>query len=207
MAWTTQYEAVSLPDASTPVWTKSGGGGTEEISPAGYLHLTSAAGAGIYYDSATDTDLKSETGVTVETKMRVLVGEPFDWPTWASGVSSIEIHVNDIGATTKYCFVGIFSDGVAVSPSNDYYAFDTTDAYHIYRVTLKNEITYVYVDGVLRLTEPTINDSGGAVNERIVFSGDINGVLGIDTLWDYVYINNGGAVSPKNQQLKQNKYR
>lgn len=49
--WTNKYEAVALPEASSPAWTKTANEGTEEINPADILHLNVPTGASktIYY--------------------------------------------------------------------------------------------------------------------------------------------------------------
>lgn len=186
LGWDVLYEANELPDAATPAWTKTGGV-TAEISPAGFLHAVSGNGLGYRIE---DANISNSVGVTMEARLKVISGQVNDWPDWVNASSLIWTNIDG----TKYISFWFYSDGVWAWPSENNYLMDTTDDYHTYHFTVKNDVAKLYIDGVLRLTETSFESL--VQNKNFSFDPDGNWVAGIETSWDYVYYSYGGAFVP-----------
>jgi len=186
--WTTQYEANELPDAATPAWTKSPSfdATTEEISPAGYLHLVSNTDGDTAYKK-TDSNLSNAIGTTVEAKIQAI-----SVPTRAAGLDAIGVYIYD---GTRSVVMYIYSDAVELYDGGSiaYYEMDTTDDYHTYHMTLKGTAAKVYVDGVLRVSGET--PATTAVKQIMFAGGDWWGAA-VESSWDYLYYRTDGAFPP-----------
>lgn len=195
MAWTVQYEANELPDAATPAWTKNAGNGeTEEVSPAGYFH---ALGLGDYTTLSyliSDSNLSDSTGFTFEARVRVLAGNTCDMEgAWTNNYAAADFSL-DSGDE----YIGIYTDAVIfISGSGQKYSMDTTDDYHTYRVTIKDGVSKLYVDGTLRMTATP--DTATNPSPSLDFQPQYGGSSGIavETSWDYVYYDTTGAYAPE----------
>lgn len=181
--WTVKYEANELPEEATPAWTGGGlgPGEGEEISPAGYLHLETEEGSKFYQLDVSDFD--ASVGLTVETRLKII----------SSAGDDIQIRIDDL---TNSIILKIHESGVQLTQVTDEeeatYAMDTTDDYHIYRITKINQTVKVYVDGVLRLTG-TANVEG---EEGFVSFGAFGPSEGQESSWDYFYYRTDGAFAP-----------
>ena len=182
--WKAKYEANELPDAATPAWTKENfNADTEEISPAGFLHLISNVDGSVEY-YRTESGLDNSTGTTIEARVKMVSGY-----TLAESTDAMALQLND---GVQQVFLDIYSDAIATK--GETYEMDTTDDYHTYRVTVKAGITKVYVDGVLRITDET---SWTSAAKEIHFMGGYWEGGSIESSWDYVYYRTDGAVAPK----------
>jgi len=196
--WTVKYEANELPDGATPAWTKYGDASTIEISPAGYLHvISSALLGGISYEIA-DVNFLDSIGATVEFRMKVISGQVDDNFN-SNGFSYFYVMVTK-GDNSWASPWAIYSNAIRAQPSLNQYLMNTTDDYHIYRVTAKDGIAKLYIDGILRFTETTINIGAGGPGFH--FGPEENGVAGIETSWDYVYYRTDGAFAPEEERPK-----
>jgi len=187
MAWTVQYEANELPDAATPAWTKSGtfGATTEEISPAGYLRTVTENGKIVSYYIA-DSNFSVATGWTMEARLKIISGYTHDPFVDATGLT---VRATD---DTDSIYADIYTDGIDVNGT--FYAFDTTDDYHTYRMTRKDTVINFYIDGVL--AETVTNAVSGTATGQIWYEPSYyaGGVVEVST--DYVYYRTDGAYPP-----------
>jgi len=172
--WNVRYEANEL-----PVWTKSGSFTTEKISPAGYLHLVSGESVG-YYNIEPGFD--ASVGLTIETRLKIISEDSV----------GLQIVVDDnthfwrLKLSESY----IQLEGVSEEEGITYH-IDTTDDYHIYRITKLNEVIKVYVDDILRLT-CTANAEGG--EPSLIFGNTDSEIQ--ESYWDYLYYRTDGAFAP-----------
>jgi len=179
--WTTQYNANELPTAATPAWTKEGAFATEEISPAGILHIISDAVSGYGLYGRYSLNFSNSAGGTLEVKLKIVeADEEYD----------CYFLLRD---GTKNHEVAITNTSVILSPniSPQTYSMNTTDDYHTYRLTGQGSTSKLYIDGILRLTHT--NPGSSAVNG--VEFGNVT-PTGSELLWDYVYYRTDGAFKP-----------
>lgn len=180
--WTGKYEANELPTEATPAWAGGGQIGAAEISPAGYLHLETEAEQSKFYQLNV-SDFDASIGLTAETRLKVI----------SSNGTDIQVRIDDL---TNSIILKIHESGVQLTQVTDEeeatYAMDTTDDYHIYRITKINQTVKVYVDGVLRLTG-TANVEG---EEGFVSFGAFGPSEGQESSWDYFYYRTDGAFAP-----------
>ena len=188
--WLTRYEADQLPTAAIPVWTKVGGftADTEEISPAGFLHLVSNDSGEATY-SQNESGIDNAVGTTIELRVKMISGYTF-----ADQINSMSLELRD---GVRQVWLDIYSDAIATK--GETYEMDTTDDYHIYRVTVKGTETKVYVDGVLRITD---NTSWAGAQKYVLFTGGSWYEGSIESSWDYVYYRTDGAFAPITLTLK-----
>ena len=181
--WATQYEANELPTAATPAWVKTGSATTEEISPAGFLHLVSKATDEITY-FIEDVSLDNSVGVTLEARVKMVSGYTF-----ADGSDAMSLVGRD---GVRGWFLDIYSD--TIDTGFGQYSMDTTDDFHTYRVTVIGTTQKVYVDGVLVITATLVG--GGSGDTKIFFKGGYFSGAVIESSWDYVYYRADGAFAP-----------
>lgn len=193
-AWTVQYEADVLPTAATPVWTKSGGFGadTEEISPAGILHTINSAGGIVSYFIA-DNSFNVATGWTVEAKLKIVSGY-----TYSVGSDATGITVRAIDDASSI-YLDIYTDTADLNGTT--YAIDTTDDYHVYRITRLGTALKLYIDGVL-VVETTDVVSGTATGNIWYEPSYFASAGPVEVLTDYVYYRNDGVFSPYLQEWR-----
>ncbi len=187
--WSVRYRADELPEAATPAWTPSYVpdplvASTVEISPAGILHIVGAVAEYVYWSIG--PDFVDATGVTLETSVQIVVG---DLLASVSGKTIVDF-ADDGG----HWSIEFYTDGIRVpdfieGPAT--YAFDTTDGQHVYRMTKKNSIAKVYVDGVLRL-QGTITVYPYTPNIEWQASDESSA----EQNWDYLYYDTTGAYAP-----------
>jgi len=84
---------------------------------------------------------------------------------------------------------------VLVDSSLDYH-MDTTDAFHTYRITVKNSDYMVYVDGILRINGTGQHDEATGGNVCTWGDYDVNSGYTGNILWDWVRFNVSGAYPP-----------
>lgn len=187
VVWTTQYEANELPQNASPVWTFTESiTNTIEISPAGFLHVTSVDEG---YPEYSMTPSVAFDGFTFETRMKVINGQVNDYQ-GANTNGASYIFASDKNAKGE---LYIYSDAVVVVGNTiDTVSLDTTDAYHTYRLTVNDTELKLYIDGVL---ESSIVPTDYTVT-AVEFSPEIFGVPSIETSWDYVYYRTDGAFAP-----------
>ncbi len=184
--WTTQYEANELPTAATPVWVKTGTFDTEEIDPAGFLHLSHApAGTEtVFYDR--NPTLDNDNGTTAEINVKIEAA--------ASGSPRVILFIYD-GTRSDSIRIdgsGTFGHRVSIISSADSYIFDTEDDYHTYTFHLKKSVSWLEVDGVLRLMGTPSLDATAA---EIRFGMTVIAGASLECRIDHVYYQTTARIS------------
>ena len=200
---TGEYNANALPDASTPVWTKSGVGGSESVSN-GILTTDGTLTSDLKY-IITDGALSNSIGSTIEGRIKIVTG--YNSSTPVAEQVALEVFDGTKGAILVVGDGGIYTVN-SISQIGESYGFipvvSTTDDYHTYRMTLKGTVVKVYMDGVLRITDTAhdLKDTGD-----IVF-GDIGTANPGDheEKWDYVKYWRTGAFAPGDVALGSNPF-
>lgn len=189
MVWTVQYEANELPENATPAWTTNYSPdplevSTVEISPAGILHVVGEGVAGEGITWSQEPAFVDAVGVTLEFRMQMVTG---DLMASASGEHYITFYTDN----TPDVVFKLYTDGI-VDPDGSY-AFDTTDDYHTYRITCKDHVVKLYVDGVLRREFTKVAGAEGAYLEFTITNGSNDS----EQNWDYIYYSTDGAFAPE----------
>jgi len=185
--WTVQYEANELPENATPAWTTEHVPNplvesTVEISPAGILHVIgSETVAWRRIEEFSDA-----VGSTVEFSLQVIVGGLL-----VNTSEDINIQIYN-GVNGSFLF--IYTNGIKLGYGDDSYAFNTTNEQHIYRITVKDSVVKVYVDGILRIEGVPFIGEGSPSIEFYASAGIEN----TETKWDYLYYRTDGAFAPTN---------
>ena len=189
--WTEKYEANEIPTDATPAWILGGDITTEEISPTGYLHtVTTWPDSNPYYYLA-DANINDTIGVTLEGRLKVV-----------SAVAELNQSFSlGLDGSANYVEMCIEEDNIyipdwCVSEGLQTYVMDTTDDYHVYRLTLEGTALKIYVDGILRLQGTAILASAGKIFYFNSWGGMGEGWGTTEGYWDYVYSNTDGAFLP-----------
>lgn len=183
------YAASALPAASSPAWTKATSGAGQSESVSGGVLTTAASGVSTQDYTITDGDLDTAVGTTMETRLKVISTEGF--------VNSA-IRALYIQDGTNKCMLVFYSNQIrAVNDIAQFngvsFFMDTTDDFHVYRLTLKGTAVKVYVDGTLKFTH-TITDT--SASQKVAF-GDFSGSNNPhEEQWDYVSYWETGALTP-----------
>ena len=173
--WTVQYEANELPEDATPAWTKTGTLDTEEINPAGYLHLVENTG---YTGYTQDTSFDTDTGFTVEAKINIISDSGYNIYILAfceNGQVWMDIY-------DTYVQLG----GNSVDEIVD---FDTSGE-HTYRMTIQGTTLKLYVDN--KLLKTVIDTIAGLSLNYMYFGVYATTEVQID----YLYYRTDGAYPP-----------
>ena len=177
---TVKYEANELPTAATPAWTKEGAFTTEEINPAGILHIISdeVSDYGLYYRHG--LSFSNSVGATLEVRLKIVeADEEYDcFFQLLDGTKKHEVVITNTSVTLE---------------GSEPYNMDTTDDFHTYRVTGQGSTSKLYIDGVLRITQT----SGNMATNGVEF-GNVT-PTGSELLWDYIYYRTDGAFLPETQ--------
>jgi hypothetical protein len=177
--WDVRYSAVVLPQEANPAWDIDAPFNTAEIVD-GKLHLISDDYACYFRNS---DNFKNNIGITIETRLKVI------------NVDDLCLTI-DIGDSDRHCGLIFEEDKVRLIESGGIsllYEIDTTNDYHVYRVTLKGNNIKLYIDGILRL-EGILSDpyaGGGAIFFYAGYDG-----LNSESYWDYIYYRVDGAFAP-----------
>lgn len=139
------------------------------------------------YKIAPSPALVESTGYTIEAKLKVVTCDT------SNGYDNC-IYVYD---DSRVWVLTFYTDNIYLSYGSGgttTYTMNTTDAYHIYRVTVLNGVIKVYVDGTLRLDSILTT----AVSNNFIIFGDDTSTTGknSNTLWDYVRYYTGGVYIP-----------
>lgn len=164
ISWTVMYEANELPDEASPVWGRVGGSANKS-SISGSILTIETFGHSLYYSRQGDLASNS-AGNTVVARARYISGQDVYLLIWDKiRFATFELRDN---------FVRGFGEN-----GFKYYYMDV-NAFHIYRLTLKNDKYQIYVDGVKRIEDTAGTD--GKEQSRIDFGQDATA----ESQWDYV---------------------
>jgi hypothetical protein len=177
------YNGAVLPTADTPVWTKIGSATTEEISPAGYLHIVNTNLLRYYRD---ESAIDYTVGVTLECSVK----------TAGSTTDTILAIMPHNGAYTAEILV--HCDKIILNDTSDEYAVDTTDAQHIVRVTTVNDQCKVYLDGA---DTPILTGTLTNTTSNKRFNFQAGGGASSESWWDYAAYDFSGAYSPDEKDI------
>lgn len=163
--WTGEYEANELPTVADPVWTIHAGDPSISSISDGFLTITGEDAVCIYKRLNVLGDNATGNIIEARVKSAITVGDTLRYLQIADNAKAAELL--------------IYAD--RISCYGDIYSMDTTDDYHIYRITLKSTSAKVYVDGVLRISKTATN----ANVDQILFGYSAGS-------WDYVRYYVGG---------------
>jgi len=185
-SWTKETNMGVLPSADG--WTYNGSAPEATYaSVAGGILITDSNTIGglsqsSYYIAPA---FNNATGWTVEAKIKVISysGTQFQ--------QQLRISIRD-GVWLENLLISNL--GIKLSVSGETYAFDTTDAFHVYRITGIGTVVKVYVDGILRLTGTL---SFALASDYMDF-GDISAINGENSKaeWNYIKYSTAGAYAP-----------
>jgi hypothetical protein len=184
--WNAKYEALALPENSSPIWTKAYTpdplvASTVEISN-GSLHIvaTSASAETILWNQV--PNFSDSVGVTVKFRMKMILGDILSNNSGNTYLAPLT------GATDGT--ISIYTDGIASAFGS--YEFDTTDQFHIYHITIKNGFVKIFVDGVLRLS-----GLSPRLDPAVLEFSATGAAVDTEQLWDYIYYNTDGDFPPQ----------
>jgi hypothetical protein len=185
--WSLNYTADALPEDSTPAWTHLGG--AYGSVAAGILTIDTTGGASYfcYYRMSGLTEMINSRGFTIEAKMKVI--------TSANPDVRLILRFTDDARVASLAFS---QTQIALLGPIDSYNMDTTDAFHVYRITVIGSTIKVYVDNILRMsgTIPTATSA-----QRIEFGDAIApGSMNSKSEWDYVKFYPYGPCNPDGTQ-------
>jgi hypothetical protein len=173
------YDADVLPQYSASTWIPYVTPATAVVDVFdGVLHINSTTNV---YDTASfrnNWDADNAEGATVEARMKLntFVGNT------ALGGAAIWVEDN------------LYADVLIIEPHGIhlysdpslYYAFPTTDTFHSYRITTKDDDIMVYVDGLLVIDGTGMFGGNWWTTRKMVAFGDYSHGAGADSSWDYV---------------------
>lgn len=185
-----QYEADAVPSSSDPAWTtNTNGSPTEEISPAGFLHILCDPSSEDYWTRITNDNAFNthSNGFSVKARIKIIQGD-----TGTAG-SGIDLSISNNGSGSSYgTNINFRTDGVNLWDDDSggvNHAMDTTDDYHIYEAVINTSTGKVdyYIDGVFIIQHDaeTASDPFGWGTESVVFEVTENVVAEVSV--DYIY--------------------
>lgn len=188
------YNADTLPQNTTPAWTPVFTpdplvNTTVEISPAGKLHVQ---GDGVNLETVhwtgPDTNIVNARGITVEMRLKLNAND-------LVSTNSLNIYLQ-VQTETSLIYIGFYQDAIRMYNLTEAvlatYTMDPTNDYHTYRITLKNLVCNVYVDGILRMTGTASSEAQTPGVLPVLSETTANG----DILVDYIYYRTDGAFAP-----------
>jgi hypothetical protein len=220
LPWTVEYRADTLPQTASPTWTKTVADNvylTNEVTYtvsensalsilqtnvventiSGTNCITCHNPTGSDYSPASnfwplsytinDSSLSNTIGTTVEARL---------WFPSNLSPASLGLAISD-GTYSETLRISASGIKLSLFGSNVSYSMNTTDGYHVYRMTLKGATVTVYVDGALVLTgsSPISFVSPYGTSAQYIKFGQYTGhgtaSPGADADWDYVKYFNG----------------
>ncbi|PIO00515.1 hypothetical protein COT72_00365, partial [archaeon CG10_big_fil_rev_8_21_14_0_10_43_11] len=175
--WDVEYEANVLPTSDG--WSKSGT--QSEAIVDSKLNTTDASASDrIYYTRSISGD--NGVGTTLEARLKIQQ---------TSGDDEAVILIIRDDAQSFY--LQLFEDHISFydDTSLNYY-FNTTDAFHTYRMTALGTTVNVYIDGVLRIND-TLNAASSAQTIYFGLDGAGSADPTAEVIWDYVRYSLAGA--------------
>lgn len=194
MAWTVEYNANQIPSEAIPAWTPVLDpdplvSSTVEISPAGILHVSGLVANAEAIEWDIEPAFVASTGLTIEFRMRVITGDLL-----ASETDDVQIRFST--DTTETMEVDIYSNGISTitnAITRVSYSFDTTDDYHVYRITQQGTTVKVYVDSILRLEAVAVEGVATPILSLVPTQSGSN----FEQNWDYIYWRTDGDYAPE----------
>ena len=180
--WDHEYTADAEPD--TVGWTLSENAAGDLASASGGLLTIDTTPENAYWDYGSSWGASNSIGATFEARLQVV----------SNSQIAIIIWLRD---GTYYEGLKFYTDRIEmfIDTSNNYF-MDTTDDFHVYRFTIKNDDYMVYVDDVLVIDGTDQHTSTSAGNSCSF--GDFADTAGYESnsIWDYIKYNISGAFPP-----------
>jgi hypothetical protein len=186
LSWTYEYHADVEPESDG--WTLFESASGDMANATGGILTIDTTTEDAYWYYTYPLGGSNSVGTTLEARVKVES---------AGSDCALYLVIRD---GTYYEGIKFYTDRIEtyVDPSIGTYFLDTTDKYHTYRLTAKNNDFMVYVDGVLKLNGTGKFDNLYAAN--LIQFGDTAGPSLPQhkgrTHWDYIKFNNSGAFIP-----------
>ena len=182
--WDTVYDASVLPNADG--WYLGGGSGDYASVSAGILTIDTSADVAYTYHFLKWPGINFTGGFTVKFKAQVVS---------SVGLYPFSIQVGD-NVNNLYYKVSLRTDGIYYGTTK-ICDFDTTDAYHIYRIHAQGTTASLYIDDVLKGTWSLTSGAGG----NAIIIGDFalgleNSTSSVNIKIDYLYYGDGDLDDP-----------
>jgi len=188
--WNCVMEMDVSPETVDEHWSAGGSFEVNQASDGVLVVRTSASDIG--YIECRDDRLDNSVGTTVELTLRI-VDASYD------GYQGACFYVQDGTHEAKITF---YPDRISIRDQNDERAtfhMDTTDAFHVYRLAVIEDVLRVYVDSELA-AKATL---GNRIAGRSLLLGDLSQEAGenIHALVDYLAYSSTGAYAPDGSLL------
>lgn len=187
--WTVNYECSVEPDVAVPAWILGGVDFCTVVNGVIEIDTITPGGAALCSYKRNEAAFDNAVGWTVEVDMKVLTSAAED--------ERIRLRIEDGAWEDSLVFS---SSKIKLIDDGTEYAMDTTDDYHVYRVTGKGTVIKVYVDDVLVITGTLVN----ADLDKSVTFGDGSAVAGQNSKsrWNYVKYFLGGDKAPQAERIE-----
>ncbi len=182
VVWIKEYDGAAEPDSGGNYdWTL---GGTDSVSSDGDILTLNTVGIGTrynYYSQAPDVNF--DNGFTLEARVKIIDCETTGF---------FLILISD-GTQDEHVVFKLFEDKIDVRGTQ--YNMNTTDDFHIYRITVSGTTIKVYVDGIERISASVFVE---ATDDRVIFGDDRSATgLNVNAQMDYLNYKLGEAKSPR----------
>lgn len=166
----------TLPQAQGFTYVQAFTAAPQPVVAGGTLHQGPTAYDGLQYWPKSDVPINYGNGFFVEATLKVTYSTYFPDPPNAQG-QRFGWYLDVTDASGHEFTLGVASGGIAVntdlfgSPTNGvpFTAFDTTDAFHTYRVVVAQGVGSVYIDNTLYGTTPIGAAIGTSFANRVFF--------------------------------------
>ena len=170
--WDLKYEGDVIPESASPAWSITGSTGLRSVSN-GILTINDYA-SGTYCYFYRSWGISRFTNFTIEARVWVQDSDPAPQKIEFYDGRSVELLL-------------FRANGIELDYANLVYSMNTTDGYHVYRITRGGALgrdLKVYVDGVLRIDAPGAYTVASAAN-LIRFGSFSTTAISISS-WDYL---------------------
>ncbi|MBA7574841.1 hypothetical protein ES708_16656 [subsurface metagenome] len=183
VVWDETYDCTVEPDAAVPAWTLLGNDFCTAAAGIITIDTVTPGGNSLCAYRLDIAGFDNAVGWMVEFKMKVNSAQGIGEGLW--------FWIND-GTSGKLFYLSetrIQVDGVGGG-----FDMDTTDDFHVYRITGKGGVVSVFVDGILRITGTL---SAVVAQKRISFGDfDVANGWNSDTEWEYIRWYLSGDTAP-----------
>lgn len=171
--WDEDYDCTVEPDAAVPAWTLLGNDFCTAAAGIITIDTITPGGNSACYYKQVAPGLDNATGWAVEFRMKVVES--------ATSLTNLALEVRD---GTYQEIIAFSATEIKLYIGGGVFAMDTTDDYHVYRISGKGEDVEVRVDGVLRIKKKLWFPRA----DKWIQFGDSNIVAGFNSnsKWDYI---------------------
>jgi len=172
VAWTKEYDGAAEPDSGGDYdWSRDG---QDWASSDGDILTLNTVGQGTGYCTYIKyPDVDFNSGFTLEARVKIIAVE---------STGRLLIGIQD-GTQDEHTNLGIYDDRVAIGGIT--FNMDTTDGFHIYRITVSGTTIKLYINSILRITAAVHSASVG----NKVFFGEVSNTDGLNVNAQIDYLN------------------